>query len=245
MKRTLAVTAALLFAAGCSLYKSQHSQNPYDHPFYAKYLNPTVSSLDQQIQRDVDYLRTNPKSATVHNDLGQLLSVKGFPKDAETEFERAVNADGHFYPGWYNLGLARESRGDYTGARIAFDRTLHYKPGHSAALFQMGLMEESRGNFDSAIDLYARAISINHSMLDVKINPRVLDSKLIDLALVRAYPNEHARASMLFQGTPAGYGTRNTAAEPPAPSRQAAPEKIVTPAPPVTDPSRQTPAPKP
>jgi tetratricopeptide (TPR) repeat protein len=245
MKRTLAVAAALLFAAGCSLYKPQRSQNPYDHPFYAKYLNPQASTLDQQIQRDVDALRTNPKSAQLHNDLGQLLSIKGFPKDAETEFERAVNADSRFYPAWYNLGLAREARGDFTGARHAFNRTVHYKPGHSAALFQMGLMEEQRGNNDDAIDLYAKAISINHSVLDVKINPRVLDSKLIELALIKAYPNEHARASMLFQGTPSGYGTRNTAAEPPAPSRQPSPEKIVTPAPPLTDPSRQTPAPKP
>lgn len=244
MKRTLVVAAALL-AAGCSLYNPNRSKNPYDHPFYSKYLNPQASTLDQQIQHDVEILRTDPKNAAVHNELGQLLSVKGFPKDAETEFERAVNADRHYYPAWYNLGLARESRSDYTGARIAFNRTLAYKPGHSAALFQEGLMEEQRGNFDAAVDLYARAIQINHSVLDVKMNPRVVDSKLMHLALLKAYPNEHSRESMLFQGNVAGYGTRNTAAEPPAPSPQPSAEKIVTPAPPLTDPSRQTPAPKP
>jgi tetratricopeptide (TPR) repeat protein len=248
MKRTaLAAAIALLFVAGCSLYKAQthRSSNAYDNPFYMKYVNPQASSLDAQIARDVDLLRRNPNSAPLHNELGQLLSVKGFPKDAETEFERAINVDTHFYPAWYNLGLAREARSDYPGARIAFDRTIHNKPGHSAALFQLGLMEEKRGDIDAAIDLYARSIAINHSMLDVKVNPRVLDSKLIDLALIKAYPNEHARASMLFIGTPQGYGTRNTAAMPPAPSPQPSPEKIVTPAPPLTDPSRQTPAPKP
>jgi tetratricopeptide (TPR) repeat protein len=244
MKRIVAVAAAFL-AAGCSLYNPHRSSNPYEHPFYSKYLNPQASTLDQQIQRDVDFLRADPKNAAVHNDLGQLLSVKGFPKDAETEFERAVNADRHYYPAWYNLGLARSARGDYTGARIAFDRTIHFKPGHSAALFQLGLMEEQRGNLDAAVDLYARAIQINHSVLDVKVNPRVVDSKLMHLALIKAYPNEHSRASMLFQGNIAGYGTRNSAAEPPAPSRQPAAENIVTPAPPVTDPSRQTPAPTP
>lgn len=244
MKRTLTVAAALV-AAGCSLVNPGRTKNAYEHPFYAKYLNPPASTLDQQIQRDIDLLRSDPKNAAVHNDLGQLLSVKGFPKDAETEFERAVDADSHYYPAWYNLGLARSARSDYTGARHAFSRTIHYKPGHSAALFQLGLMAESRGNFDEAIDLYARAIQINHSVLDVKVNPRVVDSKLMHLALLKAYPNEHARASMLFQGNIAGYGTRNTAAEPAAPSRQPAAENIVTPAPPVTDPSRQTPVPKP
>src|SRR3954462_1001951 len=39
----------------------------------------------------------------------------------------------------------------------------------------------------------------------MRVNPRILDSKLIDLALLKAYPKEHARESMSFQATPPGY----------------------------------------
>ena len=92
--------------------------------------------------------------------------------------------------------------GEYVGARFAFNRTLHYKPGHSQALFQQGLIEESRGNMESAVEMFAKAIQINHQLLDPKTNPRVLDSKLIHLALLRAYPNEHTRESVMFQATP-------------------------------------------
>lgn len=249
MKRFPLIAIAALLAAGCSSTRihslhSHRNPNAYANPFYQKYLNP-ASPLDAAIQRDIDILRTNPNSAVTHNDLGQLLIQKGFPKDAEVEFERAINADAHFYPAWYNLGLARQARGDYTGARVAFNRTLHYKPGDSWALFQAGLLDEQRGDMDSAIDHYARAILRNHSLLDVKVNPRILDSKLIHLALIRAYPNEHARDTMLFQGTPPGYGQRNSAAEPEAVSPQPSAEKIITPAPPLTDPSRQTPPKKP
>jgi tetratricopeptide (TPR) repeat protein len=247
MKEIAVIAIAALLAAGCSVTKQMHphhNSNPYANPFYMRFVNPSVP-LDAAIQRDVEILRTNPNSAATHNDLGQLLIQKGFPKDAELEFERAVDADRRFYPAWYNLGLARASRGENLKARFAFDRTLYYHPGDAWAHFQAGLLAEERGDDESAVDHYSKAILRNHSLLDVKVNPRVLDSKLIHLALIRAYPNEHSRDTMSFQGTPQGYGERNSAAEPQAVSPQPSAEKIITPAPPLTDPSRQTPPKKP
>src|SRR5207253_4565953 len=155
---------------------------------------------------------------------------KGFPKDSEVEFERAVNADPRLFSAWYNLGLVRQARGDYPGALFAYRRTLHYRKGHSAALFQLGLMEEQRHNTEAAVDYYAKAFSINHSLLDVRVNPRIVDSKLIDLALLKSYPKDHARESTSFQGTPPGYVQQGLE----APSTQPAAKDIVTPAPPVT-----------
>ena len=254
MKRTLPLVAfTLLILAGCSAMtgrRSHSSQSPYDRTlFYEKYLNPPASPLDAQIARTLKDLRSNPGSAALHNELGQLLVSKGFPKDAETEFERSVNADSHFYSGWYNLGLVRMSRGDWTGARFAFGRTVHYKPGHSAALFQLGLMEEQRHNVDDAVDYYAKAFAINHSLLDVRVNPRILDSKLIDLALIRMYPKEHARGSMQFQAAPSGDLQRHPDASAPspleAPSPQPSGRDIVTPSAPLTNQAQQTPAPTP
>jgi hypothetical protein len=118
---------------------------------------------------------------------------------------------------------------------------VHYKPGHSAALFQLGLMEEKRHHKDAAIAYYAKAFAINHSLLDLRVNPRILDSKLVDLALLKLYPTEHARESMSFQATPPGYVQQGLE----APSTQPAAKDIVTPARPVTDPSMQAPPPTP
>jgi tetratricopeptide (TPR) repeat protein len=217
MKRLLLLAVSVALAACAS--NAHRNANTYDNPFYVKYLN-TGSWVDGQITRTLNDLRANPRSATLHNNLGQLLVQKGFPKDAETEFERAVNADPRFYPGWYNLGLVRMSRGNLTGAHHAFSRTVHYKPGHSAALFQLGLMEEKRNHQSAAIDYYAKAFSINHALLDVRVNPRILDSHLIDIALLKAYPKEHSRKSMSFNPTPPGYvqeGLEMPLAVPPAP----------------------------
>jgi tetratricopeptide (TPR) repeat protein len=241
IKRFFLLAAAAVMLFGCAAM-GNHNKNPYERTlFIERYLDP-ANPLDAQIQRTLNDLRANPRSATLHNELGQLLRQKGFPRDAEIEFERALDADSHFYPAWYNLGLLRQARGDYSGARFAYHRTIHYKKGHSAALFQLGLIEEQRRNTEAAVEYYAKAFSINHDLLDVRVNPRIVDSKLIDLALLRLYPNEHARESMQFQPTPAVYVQPSLER---APSPQPPAEKIVTPVAPVTNPAQQTPPPKP
>lgn len=242
MKRTLILAVAASTMLACAGLHHHDKSNPYaQRLFIEQFLDPN-DPLDAQIQKTITDLRAKPRSAALHNQMGQLLRRKGFPKDAEVEFERAVNADHHFYPAWYNLGLVRQARGDYTGASFAYHRTIAYRKGHSEALFQLGLMEEQRHNTEAAVTYYAKALSINHALLDVRVNPRILDSKLIDLALLRAYPNEHARESTQFQPTPSGYVQPSLE---PAPSPQAPATAIVSPAPPVTNPAQQTPPPKP
>jgi tetratricopeptide (TPR) repeat protein len=218
MKRLLIIAVAALAAAGCSnLHKIGTDDKPYDHPFYAKYLN-TGSNLDAQINRTMESLRQNPDSAELHNTLGALLLDKKFPKDAEREFERAVDADRKYYQAWYNLGVVRAANGDEMGASRAFRRTVDLKPGHSQALFQLGLVEEKNHHLDRAVHLYAKAFAINPSLLRVEVNPRILDSKLTDVALLAMYSTEHSRRSMQLQGTATG-----TLPPPPPPPPPAAP----------------------
>ena len=243
MNRFLTILTAALLVTGCSMNK----KNAYENPFYAKYLT-TGSELDTRIARTLESLRADDSSAALHNDLGQMLVEKGFPKDAEREFERAVNADADFYPAWYNLGLVRASHDDEVGARRAFYRTVAHKPGHAAALFQLGLIEERRGNVSGAVDLYAKAYGINRALLDVQVNPRVLDSKLTHLALLQLYPVAHTRQSMEFNPTPGGYQSPNAATAPPGTqgaSPQAQPSNIITPAAPATEAGVQKPVPQP
>jgi tetratricopeptide (TPR) repeat protein len=235
MKRLLIIAVAALSMAACAGIRDLRTSDnqPYDNPFYAKYLN-TGSTLDAQISQTLAALRQNPGSPDLHNTLGALLLDKGFPKDAEREFERAVNANRKYFPAWYNLGLVRAAGGDELGARRAFSRTVSLKPGHAPALFQLGLVEEKRQHTDRAVELYAKAFAINPALLRVDVNPRILDSKLTHIALIRMYPAEHTRRSMQFQGVPPGPAPAPGTQPAAAPSPQAAPQNIVTPAAPAT-----------
>jgi tetratricopeptide (TPR) repeat protein len=256
MKRLLILAAAALTATGCAEIRelTHRDENPYAKtPFYAKYLN-TGSTLDSEIQRVLNELESNPNSPELHNALGAMLVEKGFPKDAAREFERSVDANGRYYQGWYNLGLARAGNGDALGARRALQKAVSIKPGHSAALFQLGLIEEKRLHTDRAVALFAKAYAINPALLDVSVNPRILDSGLTDLALIEMYKISHTKGSMQFQDapvftnltvapSPAGRPTLPRTDE--APSPQPDPATIVTPSAPPTDAGTQTNTPRP
>ena len=243
MKRSL-VLVATLAAFGCAQIRELRKPGapPYQNPFYAKYLT-SGTNLDAQINRTLEGLRANEKNAQLHNELGALLVQKGFPKDAEVEFERAINLDKTYYQAWYTLGLVRAARGDEGGARRAFERTVRYKPGHPMGLFQLGLIEEKMLHTDRAIELYAKALAINPALIEPDVNPRVLDTKLIHRVLIAMYGKEHARETMQFQGV-SGPAPRKAAAAPPAPSPEAPPAQIVPPTAPATDPSKQSRRPK-
>jgi tetratricopeptide (TPR) repeat protein len=238
MNRLLLVVA-MIGLAGCAALK--RSDNSYDNTLFYEQFLTTGSGLDQRIKDTLAALRQNPSSPALHNHLGQLLVQKGFPKDAAREFERAVNADGDYYPAWYNLGLVRASQDDFSGATRAFRRAVRVRKGFAEALWQLGLIEEKRGNRMEAIEYYAKALRHNHAMLDVRTNPHLIDSKLVHLALIRNYPAEHARQGGAFQQTPSWYVEPQREAASPQPAAQ----DIVPPAPPVTDPGTQQAPPKP
>jgi hypothetical protein len=232
MKRLLILAVAAVATVSCAGLRNHDSatkESTYDKPFYGKYLN-TGSALDAQITNTLNGLRQNPDSPELHNRLGTLLVDKGFPKDAEREFERAVNTNGKFHPAWYNLGLVRAAQGDELGARRAFSRTVDLKPGHAPALFQLGLVEEKNHHTDRAVRLYAKAFTINPALLRVDVNPRILDSKLIDLALLKMYATDHTRRTMQLEGAVVPPAPVGTSAQPLAASPQPDPKKIVTPA---------------
>lgn len=229
MKKLLLVSLATLSLAGCltiqeRIDRARFGENPYiETPFYARYLT-TGSELDRTIEAYLTALRAEPDNPAYHNELGRLLVLKGFPNDAEREFQRALAADKDFYPAWYNLALLRASRGETGSALRALDATLDRKPGHSSALFQKGLLLEKRGRTEEAVQAYVKALRINFDLIRPSLNPLIIDSRLMDRVLIELYPDEHERRAMLLQPTPPELvqGRR-------APSEIEAPEDILAP----------------
>lgn len=250
MKRILAVILVVAALTGCrsiseQIARARYRGNPYiEPPFYTRYLDP-ASPRDRQILTLLDILRVNPNNPAAHNELGALLAEKRFPNDAEREFLRAIAIDGDFHPAWFNLAMIREGKGDLPGAIRALKQTVELKSGHDRAHFELGLIYEKRGQTRQAVEHFAKAFTINPSLLDIRQNPRIVDTNLVDRALLLIYPTNWARRSARFEGPPPDYIPPGSIPEPePAPSEQPSPTEIVPPAPPVTEPSQQ-PAPPP
>lgn len=243
-RSTTVVVGFLILAAltGCTSLENRIARmldgdDPYaEEQFYYRYLYPQDSELDAEIARTLEAVKADQSSAELHNRLGALLVEKGFPKDAELEFRRAIWSDERFYPAWYNIALARQARGDGSGAIRALRQTLEVKPGHAAAHFQLALMLEKRGRMDQALDHYVEAYRINDALLDERVNPLILDSRLVDLALLRLYPHEHTIQAQQFEPAPRGYVRPASQEEP---SEMAEPDE--TPAAPATETPKKKP----
>jgi tetratricopeptide (TPR) repeat protein len=240
MKTTTALVLVAAFAlSGCAAVRDRLDRDPYGSPFWARYATADTQ-LDRQINRTLEALRQNPNSPSLQNELGALLLAKGFPRDAEREFQRAVANDRRFYPAWYNLGLIRQTQGNEAGAIRAFNRTIALRPGHPAAHFQLGLIYERQGRTEEAIERLARAFAINDALLNPRVNPRILETQLVDRALLYNYRTNIDRKTAQFQATPAGY----TDPEPrrrrgDAPSAEPHPAEILSPVAPATERGRR------
>lgn len=222
--RMMAAVSVLLLLTSCSSWREakakRAAQASYENPFYLKYLEPG-STLDAEIMARIEGLRANPASPTLHNELGALLFERRFPKDARYEFERALDFDKRLYPARYNLALLELAEGNTGRAERLLKQVIRQKPGYPEAHFTLGLLYEHRGRRDAAIDHYAKAYTINPELLQIKKNPRIVESELVTASLLLIYDKSRERASAKFMDAPGGY------VEPAVPVAETTPEPAV------------------
>jgi tetratricopeptide (TPR) repeat protein len=194
-KRTglaMASVAILLPAAGGGQQKE--SGKPTE-PFFHQFLIPG-NPLDEKLLAQEKRVAENPGSAALRNDYGNLLAERRFPKEARAEYKKALKLDSNFFLAAYNLGMMEETVGQISKAISAYREAINRRRGFPPAHFRLGrLYEKQGGRDDDAIAEYAKAISINNSMRDPRVNPLVVDSHLIDRASLVNYPQDVARAA--------------------------------------------------
>jgi hypothetical protein len=171
------------------------SEKAAEAPFYRKYLvagNP----LDDEIVAMEKKIEAAPGEANLHNDLGNLLALRGFPEQAAEQYTQAAKLDKSNFISLYNLGLLRETEGKTSDAISAYKKSISRKPGFPPSRFRLGRLYELSGKEDDAIEQYAKAFWIDPSMRDPKRNPLVIDSELIYLASLAIYERDVARVTL-------------------------------------------------
>ncbi|MDQ2870131.1 MAG: tetratricopeptide repeat protein, partial [Acidobacteriota bacterium] len=190
-------TAALIAGVFLPLF-AQAREKKSEEPFYRRYLiagNP----LDDRIRAQEKRIASDPDSAPLHNDLGNLLAARRFPKDAREQYETAMKLDKTNFLAPYNMGMVLETEGRTGAAISAYEKSIDRNRGFPPARFRLGRLYERRGSTSAAIEQYARAFQIDPSMRDVRRNPLVAETRLLDRVTLQNYEKDVARASFASQ----------------------------------------------
>ena len=191
MKKALAGAALLAMMLPGLILGEKKPQEP----FYRRYLvagNP----LDEKIREQEKRVEADPKSADLRNDFGNLLAARRFPREAREQYEMAMKLDRHYFLAPYNLGLLYETQGEIGRAITAYEKSVDRNRGFPPSRFRLGRLYEKRGWQQRAIAQYARALQIDPGMRDLKRNPLVVDTRLLDRVSLESYPRDMAAASM-------------------------------------------------
>jgi tetratricopeptide (TPR) repeat protein len=132
------------------------------------FANALASQLDRDRQESrlvADWLtRTAPADPQIHFLTAALFEKTFDPADLKRsilEYETAAALSPNNYVMWVNLGKARNSGGDVTGAESAFRRAIELAPNYAAVQWVYGNFLVRQGNADEGFRLVSKAAAAN------------------------------------------------------------------------------------
>ncbi len=148
-----------------------------DSPVFLAWLKPDDPG-DQVIR--VYWEKVDGGTATAREmvDLGTMLFYRGYPKDAVRLFRRALKLDKGLAEAWFRTGAVHHAQGELKKARRAYRKCIKLFPGHGWCNFYLGLCDEQLGKGSEAVRYYRRAYRFAPELMDPRVNPAVLYSKL-------------------------------------------------------------------
>jgi len=169
-----------------------------DEPFYRRFLAPG-NPIDDRILEYEKKVAAQPESADLHNDFGNLLALRRFPKEAREQYEIAMKLDKKNFMAPYNMGIVYETEGKTRSAISAYQKSVDRNRGFPPSRFRLGRLYEQTGRNDAAVEQYAKALEIDPAMRDVRRNPLVVDTRLLGRVSVTNYSKDMARAGLKTQ----------------------------------------------
>lgn len=191
--RPFAVIAAGFFAL--ILFHS----NPLEaRDVYKNFLDPAIPH-HRAILDTLDRLKSDPKNAGLHNDLGCLIAHDGFWRDALREFDTAAGLDRKDGHPLFNAGLVYAWKGEWHAARREFAAARKRDPGNWPGWWMLGFAEEKLGNTEAAVDAYKVSLREDTGLFDVARNPFAADTLLRSRVLLETYSKRRLHAEMPYR----------------------------------------------
>jgi hypothetical protein len=149
-----------------------------DEPAFVRWLSAGEPG-DETIRDYWERAEREELTAAEFVDLGTMVFYRGFPTDSLGLYKKALDLDPGLYEAWFRIGLVEHKRYDLDKARQAYRRCLKKRPGHGWCNFYLGLLEEQLGHSTNALEHYERSFRHAPELADPRVNPEVLNSKLV------------------------------------------------------------------
>jgi len=111
-----------------------------------------------------------PSSAIAHNGLGLMAIDANKPREAASEFERAVAIDPTNASYWANLGNARRANTDRAGAEQAYRRALDVDARAADAANGLGVLRVEAHQPADAVQWFERALTASPDFVEARLN---------------------------------------------------------------------------
>jgi len=148
-----------------------------DDPVFLQWLDPEDPD-DETIREYWEMATRGELDPEGMVDLGTMLYLRGYPKDAVRFYRNALDENKKMYEAWYRIGVVEHREHNYEDARYAYEKCLKILSGHGWCNFYLGLLEEQTGHPSKALDYYKRAYEAAPELADPRFNPDVLYSKI-------------------------------------------------------------------
>ncbi len=130
-------------------------------PVIARQPAELIDSLRRQ-------LRTRPRDAAAHRQLGNALLAAGLPTEASESYRRAIEIEPDNVRAHNNLGQAYMRLGQMREAADAYRRALQLDPDYAIAHLNLGIALQQQGQMDAAIGSYQRAIALKPTLFEAQ-----------------------------------------------------------------------------
>jgi tetratricopeptide (TPR) repeat protein len=117
------------------------------------------------------------KLANMHADIGQAYADAGLPREAITEYEKAVSLCPHFADLRTKLGTLLRQVNELSHARDEYEKAVEARPSYVPARVLLGVTLLSMGQLDAAEEQWKKALEIDKESTSAKMYLRMLSTQ--------------------------------------------------------------------
>lgn len=152
-------------------------------------------NIDTTLEAQRDLVAERPYDASVHNDLGNLLTWVERWDEAAASYQRAIELDPTDPAARFNLALLDGQQGRLGQAESGLLQVIEMSPGHGRAYYQLGTIYADKGDRNKAMEAYARAFAADPTLTFASNNPHIVENKYRMEAMLMSQRYENSTAT--------------------------------------------------